>query len=74
MWQANLIEGTPKRRIMERVHKLSCGDESLWVLTLDSKLYHIQSNSLKTDLTDVRLVSDNVCQAESHDNFVVVKR
>lgn len=74
LWQANLIEGTPKRRIMERVHKLSCGDESLWVLTLDSKLYHIQSNSLKTDLTDVRLVSDNVCQAESHDNFVVVKR
>ena len=40
----------------------------------DSKLYHIQSNSLKTNLTNVCLVSDDVCDAEGHNNFVVVKK
>lgn len=74
LWQANLIALTPKRRIMDRVYKLSCSDECLWVVTFDSKLYHIQSNSLKTNLKNVLFLGDDVCDVEGHNNFVVVKK
>ena len=68
LWQNDFKRNV---KIMEKVCKLSCSKKYLWVLSLESKLYLIQSNSDQIDLNNITLVSDDV---ESCLDFVVVKK
>ena len=74
LWQAKLNELIPKYRMMTGVRKISCAKEHLWILTLDSKLYHIQSNTLPTNMKNIRFVCDDVWDVDAHNNFAIVKK